>query len=222
MTYPRKHVNTHVVFILFALLPAACTTQPPTDPRHIGLVVTYSGMPSVIRNGKTYLLSNQSRIYTGDIVKTDEDSRLNINMIDDTQIMLGRESHFVFHVYKYDPDTFFPLAQMTFTAGSFRARTENVTRAWFGKFEIQTPLAVVQPDDADFWAEFSDSDNTLGVAMIEGKEVRVSNDHGTAQIRQSTFGTSVHAGSAPQKPRRWSGREMKSIHDSTRPRGSDQ
>lgn len=222
MTFPRKHVNTHVVFILFVLLLAACTTQPPTDPRHIGLVVTYSGMPSVIRNGKTYLLSNQSRIYSGDIVKTDEDSRLNIHMIDDTQIILGRESHFVFHVYKYEPRAFFPVAHMTFSAGSLRAMTENVTRAWFGKFEIQTPLAVVQPENADFWIEFAGSDNTLGIAMIEGKEVRVSNDHGTARIRRNEFGTSVQAGSAPQKPRRWSAREMKSIHESTRPRRSDQ
>lgn len=220
MTFPRKHVNTRVVFILSVLLLTTCTTQLPTDPQHIGIVTTYTGMPSVIRNGKTYWLSTQSRIYSGDVVKTDETSRLKINMIDDSQIILGQESHLVFHIYDYEPGSFFPMARMTFISGNFRARTENVTRAWFGEFEIQTPLALVRPKNADFWGELSPSDNTLGIALLEGTEVRIANDHGSARIKRQNYGSSVHAGSAPQRPKRWSERKVESIRESTAPRGA--
>lgn len=222
MTCLLRHVKTHAVLIIHVLLLTACATQPPSDPQHIGIVTTWHGLPSVTRNGKTYLLSNQSRIYPGDIVKNDGTSQVNIHMIDDTQIILGGESHFVFHEYDFVPGSFFPTARMTFASGRMRARTENVTRAWFGQFKIQTPLATIQPDTADFWAEVTSKDNRLEVIMLEGKQVQVGNDHGSVQIKRQQFGTTVRAGSAPKTPQIWSKRALDSIRKSTAPRGPDQ
>lgn len=222
MTCRRRHVKTHAVLIIHVFLLTACATQPPSDPQHIGIVTTWHGLPSVKRNGRTYLLSTQSRIYPGDIVKNDETSQVNIHMIDDTQIILGPESHFVFHEYDFEPGSFFPTVRMTFTSGRIRTRTENVTRAWFGQFEIQTPLATIRPKNADFWAELASKDNTLEVIMLEGKGMQVANDHGAVRIKRQHFGTSVRAGSAPKTPNRWSERVLDTIRKSTAPRGPNQ
>lgn len=221
MTCLLRHVKTYAVLIIHVSLLTACATQPSSDPQHIGIVTTWHGLPSVTRNGKVYLLATQSRIYPGDIVKNDGTSQVSIHMIDDTQIILGRETHFVFHEYDFEPGSFFPTARMTFTSGRIRARTENVTRAWFGQFEIQTPLATIRPETVDFWAEVT-RDNRLEVVMLEGKQVQVGNDHGAVQIKRQQFGTSVRAGSAPKAPKSWSERALDSIRSSTAPRGPGQ
>jgi len=207
MTSPRS-VRATGLGIFVGLLLIACVAHPPVDPDHIGIVTGSAGVPSVIRNGKTYMLARESRIYPGDIIETDHSSGVKVSMIDDTVISVGHDTRFIFHQYKYSPGGFFPRAMLTFTSGAFRAKTGAITDKWFGTFEISTPLAMINPHTADFWAILESDENTLEVAMIDGKKVTVANTHGNAKLKHRGFGTRVTAGSAPRRPKLWSDREL--------------
>lgn len=210
MTYARRCARS-LLLLLFGLLPA-CTSHSPADPQHVGIVANVEGFPSVTRSGRTYLLANQSRVFEGDIIQTDRESRLEINMIDETRIVLGNESHLVFHEYDYEQGDFFPVARLFFTAGVFHIRTENIPRSWFGTFEVRTPLAKILADRADFWGSM-EADNSLNVGMLEGKHIEVINDHGNVKIKRHGLTTSILAGSAPSGAQRWSERRLKAILD---------
>ncbi|MBD3649378.1 MAG: FecR domain-containing protein [Pseudomonadales bacterium] len=187
-----------------------CTSNSPADPQPIGIVANVKGFPSVTRSGRTYLLANQSRIFKGDIIQTDRDSMVDVNMIDETRIVLGKESRLVVHEYDYDQGDFFPVAKLFFTAGTIRVRTENIPRSWFGTFEIRTPLAAVLADRADFWGSMAAA-NRLDVGMLEGKHIEVINEHGSVKVKRNGLTTTILAGSAPSGAQHWSDRRLKAI-----------
>ncbi len=189
----------------------SCSTQPDASGSSsvaIGLVTASKGYPEVFRKNRTYILAAQSRIYAEDIVKTDKNSKVAIQMLDDTTFALGPGSHFVLHNYKYSPDMTAPVAQMSITSGSLRTRTANLMKAKKPSFEIRTPLAVVGVRGTDFWSGFLFGENTLDVAMIEGKGIYIQNPHGAVDIYSDGHGTTVIGDSAPQPPKAWSSRKI--------------
>lgn len=212
MTYliSRRFSLPQLVLLLLLAMLTACGSQgtPPGPAVLIGVVEETKGFPSVIRGQRTYLLAKQSRIYQGDIIETDRESKIKLKMLDDTTFALGPNSHFVLHEYKYSETESAPVAQMSLTSGSLRSKTAKLMQARRPSFKINTPQALIGIRGTDFWSGFIFGDNTLDVAMIEGRGVYVTNQHGTAELDFGGFGTTVSGAAPPRPPKRWPQRKI--------------
>lgn len=168
------------------------------------MVVATDGFPSVIRQSQSYIIDVRSRIYEGDIVRTNELSRASIEMVDESLMELGPDSHLIFHEYRLVPDDNAPVARMTLASGSLKAETHFDVDSRKSKFRIQTPLADITVLGGSFWSGFIFSDNTLDTAVLDGSGLFVSNEHGGVEISRRGEGTTVIGGTAPQPPTPWS------------------
>lgn len=199
------------LLLLVTLVFSGCQTQTQTPtiqtkPQVIGQVTHSTGYPEVIRKNQTYILAAQSRIYLDDILNTDEKSKVHIAMTDGSSFTLGPETHFVFHHYDLDANGDVIDGDMTITSGSLKAKIE--APASRSNIEIKTPQGTIQSVGAEFWSGFSFADNTLDIAMFGGQRMIISNDHGSIQLDQRFWGTSVIGESAPQPAKAWSKQKL--------------
>ena len=205
-----------LAIISFTLILSGCAMQNPTQriknaavvEKRIGIVVQSSGYPSVSRRNRSYMLSTQSNIYQGDIIETDEGSMMKIKMNDGSTFVLGHNTHFVIHYYKYESKLKSLIARISFTSGSLLTSTLEDTLAQKSRFEITTPLGVIGAQAAEFWSGFTFGQNRLDTLMLKGSNVVISNDHGSAEIEENKYGTAIMGNSAPKKPEIWSNRKL--------------
>ncbi len=194
--------HRHLLALLSGtLLLTACTAKPLRITDDIGMVTVSSGFPSVMRHNQTYMLANESTIYPDDILDTDEDSKIQIRLVDGTLVSLGSNSHIVFHSFEYDQYKIWANIDVTFTGGAIR-----VTRPGYdgsGQILIATPLAAIASNSDDFWAGFVFAGRTLGITMFSGGPIAVSNRDGSTELTRPGNGVKVAAGAAPQAPQAW-------------------
>lgn len=192
------------------LILTGCINKAVPVTTEIGLVTESSGYPSVVRNNRSYILARESRIYSTDVLDTDEESMLQIRMIDDTLITLAKSSHVVIHRYLQKVDA--ARIEATLTKGAIRATRKHDVE---NNIEIlfSTPIAAIRSFSHDFWASFHD--RTLDVIMIDGKEIEVSNRSGKRQVTRPSYGIKVTAGSGPQEPILWNDARISSAISST-------
>ena len=75
----------------------------------VGTVLQAEGTPAVLRNNRSYLLAPQSRLYEGDILQNDSESKLMAQMADQSELSLATDTHLA--INRYRPDTFAPMAK---------------------------------------------------------------------------------------------------------------
>ncbi|MFT7684925.1 MAG: hypothetical protein ACI9FB_000266 [Candidatus Azotimanducaceae bacterium] len=204
------------VLITSVLFFSACSMQNPTErlkearkvELSIGLVIQSSGYPKVSRKSRQYMLSNQSQIYRGDIIETDSESIMKIKMNDGSTFIIGKNSHFVLHYYKYEPRLKALIARISFTSGSLLTSTVKDTLAHKTRFEIATPLGVIGAQGAEFWSGFTFGDNRLDTVMLNGEKIYIKNDHGSMEVTKNKTGTTVIGNSAPKNAEKWSNRTL--------------
>ena len=152
------------------------------------------------------MLSAQSRIYRGDIIETDEKSKLKIEMNDRSTFILGPNTHLVIHYYKYEARLKGLIARISFTSGSLHTTTVRNTLAHKTRFELTTPLGIVGAQGAEFWSGFTFGQNRLDVVLLDGTKVYAKNSHGTVDITHAKHGTTIMGNSAPKAPESWPSR----------------
>ncbi len=184
--------------LLFALsiLSAGCGNTPlvePSDPA-IGAVIRSTGYPGVSRHNQKYILAQRSLIHAGDIFTTDGSSRVEINLNDDTQVLIGEDSHVLLH--RISPEGSSSLTRLNLTRGQLRSTPGTGSRLVLG-----TPLAKIELASGAVIARYEP--NRLEVVLTSPGELTVTNSHGGATIRTRGTGTTVIAGSAPQPPVMW-------------------
>lgn len=204
MRFKKKSHSITCILVLAVATAGCAQTMDERETHTIGVVKAASGFASVVRNNRNYILDSQSRIFKGDIVRTDGNSKTSIEMIDDSLIQIGPDSHIVFHLYDYTPDADSPNARIVLTTGSLRISTRFVGSGRRTRYEIQTPVAVINVLGADVWGGFIFTDNTLDVALLAGRGISVENSHGQVEITTAGQGTTVIGRAAPQPPRPWS------------------
>lgn len=202
-----------IVTGLVLLTSMACTTPTVVLTGEIGIVTAAVGFPSVVRNNQKYILARESRIYAGDILDTDPDSRVRIRLVDQTHLILGNNSHLVFHNYSQKLDATWADIRAALTKGA--VRTTRPATGGGGEFVISTPLATVTSISQDFWAGYIFDDRTLDVTILSGKHILVSNRDGTSQLNQPGFGINVISGAAPRMQRKWEADKKAAVLEST-------
>ena len=200
-----------------AVMLGGCASYIASVSTQIGTVTGSMGFPSVVRNNRSYILAKESKIYPNDILDTNEDSKIQIRMVDDTLLTIGNSSHVVMHHYEQKHD--WADMEVTITKGAIRATRSSLENS--GEIVLNTPLAMITSRSLDFWAGFIFSDRTLDVAMISGSMIEVSNRDGSAELTQPSHGIKVTAGSGPQEPILWNEERINAAIDATSLGASD-
>lgn len=194
------------------LLGASCTLQTPyiAIATTVGTVVQSTGLPSVVRNSRPYILAEQSRIYADDILSTDSYSLVKILMNSGSTVELGTQARMrLMEVATNGSNT---RTQLSLSAGSLEISAANDA----DDFTINTNIARVESISANFWLGYADRGKSLDVISLGGTEVQVSNRGGQVTLTTSLTGTSITAGAAPQDIVSWSENKFRMTRDNHR------
>lgn len=197
---------TRLLAVLLALLASAAA--PGAEQGSAGEVVLLRGGATVTQDGRTLKLYRGASVLVGDQLRTGNNARLKLRMIDGTDIALGENSEFIVRAYELNTEAGIGRAALELTRGFFRAITGKITKLRENSFQVKTPLAVIGVRGTDFWGEQSAS--RFRVAMLSGTAIMVSNDYGSVEITEAGLGTEVTApGEPPRAPFRWTPEQIK-------------
>ena len=189
-----------LILLAGLLLSTSCTVQIPYTAiaTTVGTVVQSTGLPSVMRNSRPYILAEQSRIYADDIISTDGYSLVKILMNSGSTVELGTRTRMrLMEVATNGSNT---RTQLNLSMGSLEISANNNAN----DFTINTNIARIESISASFWLGYANGGKSLDVISLGGNEVQVSNRGGEGTLAAPLTGTSITAGSAPQDIVAWS------------------
>ena len=194
-------------FLLTCL--SGCTIHEPysvaTIP--IGEVIAIDGYPAVQRNARPYILDQQSILYEGDILETDNISALSVLLANDMTIETVHSSHQL----RIGPHS---QNQQTLTLTRGAAAISIGPNA---ELQLNTSLAKITVSGGKIWAGYEEDSITLQVVKLGYSEVVVENDDGKVVLSAPFDGTTVKASAAPLPVVRWSERKLRSIRSNFSP-----
>jgi hypothetical protein len=81
--------------------------QPEPEPVEpaIGRITVSSGSSEIVRQTETIYVSAEEKVYLEDIIFTQEKTRAQINLLDDSSFTLGPNSHFVVNEFSFSEKT---------------------------------------------------------------------------------------------------------------------
>lgn len=190
-----------LLLLIATLTTSGCVQQAPFLPvtDAIGQVEIADGFPSVTRNSRPYILDEQSRIYAGDLLRTDERSTLTIQLASGSVISLGPETQLLFNVVERRGNEF--RSSLSLTAGSMRV---SETTSAEHTLMVRTRIATAVSSSGAFWLGYDRDNPTLIVIALGDRTVSVSNTDGKVELNRQNDTTSISAGAAPRTTTSWS------------------
>lgn len=197
VTVPGQTIR--LLLVAACLLQVACSSvQSSTAPTSvIGKVSMSTGFPSVLRNSRPYILAEQSAVFTGDILITDEQSLVNFTLGDGISIKLGTHSRLM--VSEYTPSGDSARIILSLSTGSMEIEAPRSG----DRYEITTTMADIRTRAHHFWLGYDSTGRELEVVTLSSQPVRVKNRDGSVELASPLEASSVTAGTAPQKSPRW-------------------
>ena len=185
------------VSLLFASLLVACSSvPPPAEPEALGEIVAIEGFPAAQRDGSRYIVAEQSRIYAGDILTTNTESRLELQLSDGSRVAIGPGTQVLVQAFREAR-----VLQLNLTRGAlFIDLAEDL------RLRLRSSIANVSLNSGRGIAIIRR--NILDAAVIEGGPMVVANDDGQVTLAGVLQGTTAIGGSAPQAPFAWTGRRL--------------
>ena len=151
-----------VLASLIAALPLMA--QAPAEHPAAGQITAF--VPAVQRNDRSVKIKEE--INWQDVLRTDRAGRARLSLRDGSIVSLGSYSEL--KVIHHDPNGQETLLQLSF--GKVRSRVVAINRP-DGRFEVQTPAAVLNVLGTDFFTQYDPSTNDLRVICYSGT-VKVS------------------------------------------------
>ena len=165
--------------LLASLLAVLPLVAAPAAPQSAGQVTGL--IAAAQRNNRTLKLKDE--VEWNDLVRTDRSGRARLSLRDGSILSLGSNSEL--KVVEHDPEGQQTLIDVNF--GKVRSRVVGISRPG-GRFELRTPLAVVNVLGTDFFTQYDAPSNTLRVICYSGS-VKIS---GVAKYEGKT--ETIHAG----------------------------
>jgi len=158
----RQRVLAVVLASLVSVLPLLA--QGPAEHPAAGQVTAV--IPAAQRNNKTLKLKEE--VDWNDLLRTDRGGRARLSLRDGSILSLGSNSEF--KVVEHDPVGQQTLVQLNF--GKVRSRVVSINQPG-GRFEVRTPVAVINVLGTDFFTQYDASGNTFRVICYSGS-VKIS------------------------------------------------
>ncbi len=189
---------------------AGCSSLPYQSlSGPIATVKSAAGLPGVTRNNQPYILAEQSKIYIGDIISTDERSTARLALVSG-------------HTINIAPQTQWLVIDVTSNGIDYKSNSSLSRGALQVKgpgdrpheFNIRTAIAELQTLAAHFWLGYHKGDNAgLTVAAMDGVPVTVRNRNGETILTAPLQTTTIAPGVAPQITVDWSEQKMQNTID---------
>jgi len=180
---------------------ARAATAPETpDEAVAGKVVKMKGSALAIQDAVPRVLALGSEIFTGDVISTGKGARLEMHMVDGTEMTLGERTQFVVVDFVFrDKDS---NAVLRILEGAFKATSGKIMQTADASMVVETPTATIGIRGTTFWGGVLDED--FEVALLAGKGVYVETKAGRVELDTVGDGTKVLGGDkAPTKPKSW-------------------
>lgn len=124
--------------------------QPGLAQNPVGEVISLSGAPELIRQSTVLAVAIGDAVFDSDTLRTDNNARLDIEMLDGSRLSIDRDS-------RVSIEDYLPAGQPSATLGVFRGRLRSVVSDTFSRrrnaFRIRTSTAVVGVQGTDFLVE---------------------------------------------------------------------
>ncbi len=188
---------------LVALLLSCSSTlphKPFTDP--IGTVVETNGIPTLTRRARPYMLGKESKVFRGDILRTDVASSLSIELITGTRFFLSPRSELHIETFSRSGEQW--LLSFTLASGAM----EIQSRVTNEQFTLRTNIARLDTRNPNLWVGYSAGYRRLDVVALGTEEIRVNNPDGTTVLNQPLEASAITPGAAPQAKTIWSDTKM--------------
>ncbi|MGO9442956.1 MAG: FecR domain-containing protein [Terriglobales bacterium] len=157
-----QRVLAVVLASLVSVLPLLA--QGPAEHPAAGQVTAI--VPAAQRNNKTLKLKEE--VAWNDLLRTDRAGRARLSLRDGSILSLGSYSEL--KVVEHDPAGQQTLVQLNF--GKVRSRVVSINQSG-GRFEVRTPLAVINVLGTDFFTQYDAPSNTFRVICYSGS-VKIS------------------------------------------------
>lgn len=196
------------IFTVFCLLvPALVFAQP------IGNVVSVGGNAIITRQGKAFVPSTGSDVYSSDTITTDSTGRIRILFIDNSVINIGPGSSINMEHYESSPSKRQVLLSML--KGKARFLISKVS-GLFNTYNIKTVTAIIGIRGTDFIVDIPGKDSTK-LYVIDG-----SVNFGNAQQPTTTtilvnagMMSIVMAGNPPSQPAGYTKQKIQQLLNDT-------
>ena len=178
---------------------AAAAPETP-DEALAGKVVKIKGSALAIQDAVPRVLALGSDLFTGDVISTGKGARLEMSMVDGTEMTLGERTQFVVVDYVFrDAEA---NAVLRILEGAFKATSGRIMETADASMVVETEAATIGIRGTTFWGGVLD--DNFEVALLAGKGVYVETKAGRVDLTTVGDGTMVLGGDkAPTRPKAW-------------------
>lgn len=203
-------MNRLFLICLCGCLLSGCSTYRPyvVPEFSIGSIVAAKGQPSVLRNSRPYIVANQSQIYPGDVLTTDDQSFVHLSLGPNTHLKLGPRSQLMIADFRMKEGS---------STGEFTLRSGSVefsgTGAAKNRLSITTTMALIVANSPTVWLGYSNEGSQLDVVSLGSIPITVRNRDGSAVLDSPLERTAIRARSAPFKVKQWTEKKFNQVRD---------
>lgn len=203
MRTPRKSGARWLIALLLILSPLFSQMAHAQAPRPVGTVAALIGQASVIRFGAASPapLAAGMPLFEGDRVRTAEQGRVRIRLVDDSTLQLGEATSLTLGWVLHAPALESRSVVLSVSIGIIRAVVDTIFPR--SSFEVETQTAITSVRGTEFIAEAEP--DTTGVIALDGSVTVRNADPGIggAVTLEPGEGTDVAADAPPTDPARW-------------------
>lgn len=174
----------------------------PSIADEVGKITHLSGVLTAERvDGTPKILSINSSVFEGDVLRTEEDTYARIKLIDNAEVVLRPETEFHLNQHQYQPEK--PeqnISSMDLVKGGMRVVTGLIGKNNHDAVKIGTPTATIGIRGTHFGLLFCQDNctniptpsgqmpvNGLHADVVEGG-ISITNQSGTANLTAGQFG----------------------------------
>ncbi|MBO6563545.1 MAG: FecR domain-containing protein [Pseudomonadales bacterium] len=186
---------------LILWLSTGCVQQAPFTAVQdaVGQVTHADGFPSVTRNARPYILDEASRLFTTDLIRTDNQSRLTIEFTGGQVVHLDPNTQLLISSVEQRPGEH--RYRFSLTSGSLMIEGHDAVP---DRLTIRSSIAQVTTDSGSIWMGYDRNSPTLRIISLNNASIIVSNDDGKVELTTAGQTTTVSPGSAPGAITTWS------------------
>ena len=153
------HVIRHLLVLWFSL-----TALGAEAAERVGTIERAKGGSSVVRLGYERALDQGQDVQFLDVLRTQDNTRLETRFIDQSILTLGDHSELTIDEMVYEPGRS-GRAVLRLAKGVFRMTSGQVNKVPDGTLTVHTPLATIGVRGTDFWGQ--QSEDTLVMAVLD-------------------------------------------------------
>ena len=198
-----------MIFRATCLIALTCLTGCSSLPYNsisgpIGTITAATGLPSVTRNNRPYILAKHSKIYIGDVIGTDKRSAIGLALVSGQTIDIPPQSQWL--VIDMTTNGVAYKSSSSLAQGALQVKGPGDTAH---EFVIRTAIAELQTLAEHFWLGYHKQGNAgLIVIAMDDAPVTVRNRNGTTTLTAPGQTTSVAPGVAPQDTVKWTEQKL--------------